>query len=41
MITVQRGYNLIESFTPINDFYEEWEETGYIPSAERKTIIIS
>lgn len=41
MITIQRGYNLIEKFTPINEFYDEWDTArGYIPSCTRDIITI-
>ena len=41
MITIQRGYNLIDEFTPVDDFIEEWEDCeGYIPHSERKVITI-
>ena len=41
MITVQRGYNLIEKFTSVDDFLEEWEDnTGYKPTVTRKIISI-
>lgn len=41
MITIQKGYNLIEKFTPIDDFIEEWEDCeGYIPNAKREVIVI-
>lgn len=39
MITIQRGYNLIDKFTPVDDFLEEWEGCeGYTTSVERKII---
>lgn len=41
MITIQKGYNLIEKFTPTDDFIEEWEDCeGYIPNAKRDVIVI-
>ena len=41
MITIQRGYNLIEKFTPTTDFFEEWEDCdGYIPKVKRKITVI-
>ena len=39
MITIQKGYNLIKKFTPIDDFLEEWEDCdGYIPKCSREII---
>ena len=41
MMTIQKGYNLIEKFTPTDDFIEEWENCkGYIPNSRREIIII-
>ncbi len=41
MITIQRGYNLIEKFTATNDFLEEWEDCDdFIPEVTRKIIAI-
>ncbi len=41
MITIRRGYDLINSFTPIEEFYEEWEDCeGYTPSCSREVITI-
>ncbi len=41
MITIQRGYNLIEKFTSTNDFLEEWEDCdGYIPQVKREITLI-
>lgn len=41
MITIQRGYNLIEKFTATSDFLEEWEDCdGYIPKVNREIMII-
>ena len=41
MITIQKGYDLIDKFTPINDFIEEWKDCDdYIPHCERKVIAI-
>ena len=41
MITIQKGYNLIDKFTPIDDFIEEWEDCeGYIPNSKREVIVI-
>lgn len=35
MITIQRGYYLIDKFTPVDDFLEEWENCkGYTASVE-------
>ena len=39
MITIQKGYNLIEKFTPVDDFIDEWEEWAeYNPSCSREII---
>ena len=39
MITVQRGYNLIDKFTSVDDFLEEWEDCrGYTPTVERMIV---
>ena len=39
MITIQKGYDLINKFTPIDDFLEEWEDcAGYIPKCSREII---
>lgn len=39
MITVRRGYDLIDKFTTIDDFHEEWEDCeGYTAAVERKII---
>lgn len=41
MMTIRKGYNLIEKFTPIEDFFEEWEDCeGYVPKCSRKIIEI-
>lgn len=41
MITIQKGYNLIDNFTPIDDFTEEWEGCeGYIPNARRQIVVM-
>lgn len=41
MITIQRGYNLIEKFTPTDDFLEEWEGCeGYTPKVRREITVI-
>ena len=41
MITIQRGYNLIDKFTPVDDFLEEWEGCkGYTAAVERKIITL-
>ena len=41
MITIQRGYNLIEKFTSTSDFLEEWEDCdGYIPKVKREITVI-
>ncbi len=39
MITINKGYNLIEKFTPTDDFLEEWEDCeGYKATVERKIV---
>lgn len=39
MITIQRGYNLIDKFTPVDDFLEEWEDCkGYTATVERTIV---
>lgn len=39
MITIQRGYRLIDKFTKVEDFLEEWEDCeGYKASVERKIV---
>lgn len=40
MITVRKGYNLIEDFTPVEEFYEEWEGTGFDAKSKREVKII-
>lgn len=36
MITINRGYHLVEKFKPTDDFLEEWEDIpGYTAYAER------
>lgn len=41
MITIQKGYHLIDKFTPVDDFFEEWEDCeGYIPNSKREVIVI-
>lgn len=38
-ITVQRGYNLIQRFRPIEFFLEEWEpDKGYVPQCSREIV---
>lgn len=42
LITIQKGYNLISKFTPVLDFYEEWDrENGYIPICKREITTIT
>ena len=39
MITIQRGYNLIDKFTSVDDFLEEWEDcNGYTATVERTIV---
>ena len=39
MITIQRGYNLIDKFTSVDDFLEEWEDCkGYTATVERTIV---
>lgn len=41
MFTIKRGYKLIEQFTSIDDFIEEWEDSeGYTPECTREVITI-
>ncbi len=41
MITIRRGYELIKQFTPLADFYEEWEDSeGYTPECSREVISV-
>lgn len=41
MITIRKGYNLLEKFVSENDFLEEWEKCGeYIASTKREVIVI-
>jgi hypothetical protein len=41
MITVEKGYDLIEKFTPIDDFLEEWEGCdGYNAKSTREIITL-
>ena len=42
MITIRRGYDLINSFTPIEDFLEDWEDSdGYNPGCVREVKTIA
>ena len=39
MITIEKGYKLIEKFKSVNDFLEEWEDCdGYAAKCERETV---
>ena len=38
-ITVQKGYNLIETYSPESEFCESWE-TPYIARCKRECIVI-
>ncbi len=41
MITIQRGYNLIEKFTSTDDFLEEWDDCdGFVSEITRKITVI-
>ena len=41
MITIRRGYELVKQFTPLAEFYEEWEDSeGYIPDCSREVIAV-
>ena len=41
MITVKRGYDLIDLFAPVSEFLEEWEGCdGYMPDCIREIIIL-
>lgn len=40
-ISIQRGYNLIEKFEPVDEFLEGWEGCeGYTPECSREVIVI-
>ena len=42
MITIEKGYKLIEKFKSVDDFLEEWEDCdGYTAKCEREIISIS
>lgn len=39
MITIEKGYKLIEKFDSVDDFLEEWEDCdGYAAKCERKIV---
>lgn len=41
MITIRKGYHLIDKFTPIDDFIEEWEDyEDCFPHSQRKIVSI-
>ena len=41
MITVQKGYHLIEKYTPTDDFLEEWEGCdGYTATCSREVVTL-
>lgn len=41
MITIKKGYNLINKFTPVNDFLEEWEGCdGYVAKCSREVLTL-
>lgn len=41
MITIKKGYDLLDKFTPIDDFYEEWKDCeGYEPKCTREVVVI-
>lgn len=41
MITIRQGYHLIEKFTPLESFYDEWDaESGYVPACIRNVATI-
>lgn len=41
MITIQRGYDLIEKFTKIDEFLEEWEDCdGFVANITREITVI-
>lgn len=41
MITIQRGYNLIEKFTKTDNFIEEWEDcNGFVANIRREINVI-
>jgi hypothetical protein len=42
MITVEKGYNLIEKFSPIDDFLEEWDGCdGYNAKCMREIVTLN
>ena len=42
MITIQKGYKLIEKFTAVDDFLEEWEGCeGYMAKCTREIVTIN
>ena len=40
MITIRKGYDLINRFTPVEEFYEEWEDTGFKAECRREIKVI-
>ena len=41
MITIQRGYNLIDKFTTLDDFKEDWEDCeGYMAKVSREVVVL-
>ena len=41
MLTIEKGYNLIEKFSPIENFLEEWERCeGYTAKCTREIVTI-
>ncbi len=42
MITIRRGYELVKSFTPVEEFLEDWEDSeGYSPECNREVKTIA
>lgn len=41
MITISKGYRLLDKFKPIDDFLEEWQDcTGFTANCSRKVIAL-
>ena len=42
MITIRRGYELVKSFTSVEEFLEDWEDSeGYFPECNREVKTIA
>ena len=41
MITVRRGYHLVDTYTPTTEFLDEWKDCGeYMPECRREVIML-